>query len=95
MASVAQAMASMPVGVRPPWRYTSKPPPGRRLASMAQTTHWAPNSVAMSAISSGRSTAAVFTLTLSAPARSIRRASSTVRMPPPTVNGMNTCSAVR
>ena len=54
-----------------------------------------PNSAAISAISSGRWTAAVLTLTLSAPARSMRRASSTVRMPPPTVNGMNTCSAVR
>ena len=86
----------MPVGVRPPWRYTSKPDPSaRRLASIAHTTHWAPNSVAISAISSGRCTAAVLTLTFSAPARSIRRASSTLRMPPPTVNGMNTCSAVR
>ena len=64
-------------------------------ASMATTTHWLPNSAAISAISSGRSTAAVLTDTLSAPARSSRRASSTVRMPPPTVNGMNTCSAVR
>ena len=39
--------------------------------------------------------AAVFTLTLSAPARSSRRASSSDRTPPPTVNGMNTCSATR
>ena len=62
---------------------------------MATTTHWAPNSAAISAISSGRSTAAVLTDTLSAPARSSRRASSTVRMPPPIVNGMNTSSAVR
>ncbi len=46
-------------------------------------------------ISSGRSTAAVLTPTLSAPARSRRRASSTERMPPPTVNGMNTSSATR
>ena len=45
--------------------------------------------------SSGSSTAAVLTATLSAPARSNRRASSTERTPPPTVNGMNTCSAVR
>ena len=66
-----------------------------RLASMAHTQHCAPNSAAISAISSGRSTAAVLTLTLSAPARSIARASSAVRMPPPTVNGMKTCSAVR
>ena len=46
-------------------------------------------------MSSGRWNAAVFTLTLSAPARSMVRASSTLRIPPPTVNGMNTCSAVR
>ena len=44
--------------------------------------------------SSGRATAAVLSDTLSAPARSRRRASSTERMPPPMVNGMNTCSAV-
>ncbi len=62
---------------------------------MAVTTHWAPNSAAISVISSGRCTAEVLTLTLSAPARSIRRASSTERMPPPTVKGMNTSSAVR
>ena len=46
-------------------------------------------------MSSGRSTADVLTDTLSAPTRSSRRASSTVRMPPPIVNGMNTCSATR
>ena len=43
---------------------------------------------------SGRaSTAAVFIDTLSAPALSRRRTSSTLRTPPPTVSGMNTCSA--
>ena len=62
---------------------------------MATTTHWAPNSAASSPISSGRSMAAVLTETFSAPAISRRRASSTDRTPPPTVNGMNTCSAVR
>ena len=40
---------------------------------------------------SGSLTAAVLNDTLSAPARSIRRTSSTLRTPPPTVNGMNTC----
>ena len=45
--------------------------------------------------SSGRATAAVLMLTLSAPARSSRSTSSTERTPPPTVSGMNTCSAVR
>ena len=44
---------------------------------MATTTHWLPNSSASSATSSGRSTAAVLTPTLSAPARNSRRASST------------------
>ena len=43
----------------------------------------------------GVNTAAVLTPTLSAPARSRRLASSTVRTPPPTVRGMNTSSAVR
>ena len=44
-------------------------------------------------INSGRFTAAVLTDTLSAPAINKRRASSTVRIPPPIVNGMKTCSA--
>ena len=43
----------------------------------------------------GRAIAAVFTPTLSAPARSSRSTSSTVRTPPPTVSGMKTSSAVR
>ena len=62
---------------------------------MATTAHWPPNSSAMSRTRSGRSTAAVFTATLSAPARRRRRASSATRTPPPTVKGMKTCSAVR
>ena len=57
--------------------------------------HCDPNRRAISPSSSGRAIAAVFTETLSAPARSIRSTSSGVRMPPPTVSGMNTCSAVR
>ena len=43
----------------------------------------------------GSLTAAVFTPTLSAPAFNIRRTSSTDRMPPPTVSGINTCSDTR
>ena len=39
--------------------------------------------------------AAVLTATLSAPARSSTSTSATERTPPPTVSGMNTCSAVR
>ena len=62
---------------------------------MATTTHWDPNSVAISDTTSGRATAAEFTATLSAPARRRRRASSTLRTPPPTVKGMKTSSAVR
>ena len=44
-------------------------------------------------IISGRCTAAELTETLSAPARRIAVKSSTVRIPPPTVKGMNTLSA--
>jgi hypothetical protein len=46
-----------------------------------------------SATRSGLLTAAVFMLTLSAPALSRRRTSATLRTPPPTVSGMKTCSA--
>ena len=42
-----------------------------------------------------RATAAEFTDTLSAPASSSPRISSTVRTPPPTVSGMKQASAVR
>ena len=49
----------------------------------------------ISASHEGRATAAVFTATLSAPARSSRSTSSAERTPPPTVSGMNTLSAVR
>ena len=45
--------------------------------------------------SSGSATAAVLSETLSAPARSTSRISSTVRTPPPTVSGMNARRAVR
>ena len=84
----------MPVGVRPPATWTSQPP-SRRLASIASTTHWAPNTCAISSISSGRSTAAELTATLSAPASSTAWASATSRTPPPIVNGTNTSSAAR
>ncbi len=57
--------------------------------------HCEPNRCAASRRNSGRATAAVFTPTLSAPARSSASTSATVRTPPPTVSGMNTCSAVR
>ncbi len=64
------------------------------MASIASTTHWAPNTSASSFSSSGRSSAAELTETLSAPASSTACASSTERMPPPIVNGTNTSSAV-
>ncbi len=69
--------------------------PRRDLASIASTTHCAPNVAASSSSSSGRASAAELTDTLSAPASSTAWASATERMPPPIVNGMNTSSAVR
>ena len=92
--SRAHSTASLPVATRPPFRNTSNPPSGVRFASIASTTHCAPNVSASSSTSSGRRTAAEFTDTLSAPASSTACASSRERMPPPIVNGMNTLSAV-
>jgi hypothetical protein len=93
----AHATASIPVPRRPPWVKTSQcgysASSCTRLASMATTMHWLPTRAAASATSSGRCTAAVLIETLSAPAFSRRRMSATSRMPPPTVSGMNTCSA--
>ena len=85
--SWAHAMASIPVASRPPITSLSQLAPSRR-ASMAKTTHWHPNAWARRPIRAGSRTAAVFTLTLSAPADRSARASSTVRTPPPTVSGM-------
>jgi hypothetical protein len=62
---------------------------------MATTTAWEPKASAQALIRSRFSTAAVFTEILSAPASSSRRASSTLRMPPPTDSGMKQTSAVR
>jgi hypothetical protein len=70
-------------------------PAGIRRASTDSTTHCEPNRWAASASNSGRAMAAVFSDTLSAPARSSRSTSATLRTPPPTVSGMNTWSAVR
>ena len=90
----AHWMASIPVGLRPPWVKISNPPPSRRLASMATTMHWVPNFSAASATNAGFETAAVLIETLSAPASSSARTSSMVRTPPPTVSGMKQTSAV-
>ena len=91
----------MPVPRRPPCVVTSQPdgvgapPSGTVRASTDSTMHCDPNRRAASASSSGRAIAAVLMLTLSAPARSSVSMSAMDRMPPPTVSGMNTCSAVR
>ena len=103
----AQSTASMPVpraaavrGDLEPARRRLRRGPGagrgwKRRASTDSTTHCEPNRRAASASRSGRAMAAVFSDTLSAPARSSRSTSSSLRTPPPTVSGMNTCSAVR
>jgi hypothetical protein len=70
-------------------------PGGTRLASAESTTHCEPNCRAASPSSAGLAIAAVFSDTLSAPARSSASTSAHDRTPPPTVSGMNTCSAVR
>ena len=70
-------------------------PAGTVRASTDSTMHCEPNCLAISASRSGRAIAAVLTETLSAPARNSTSTSATVRTPPPTVSGMNTCSAVR
>jgi hypothetical protein len=96
-ARCAHCTASIPVPVRPPCVVTSKPlsVPRARRASTDSTMHCDPNRMAASPSRSGRATAAVLSETLSAPARSSRSTSPTLRTPPPTVSGMNTCSAVR
>src|SRR6202042_2774406 len=79
----AQSTASRPVPRRPPCVVTSNPlfPPtaasGPRRASTDTTTHCAPNRSATSLSNSGRAIAAMFSDTLSAPARSSRSTSST------------------
>jgi hypothetical protein len=67
----------------------SEEDPGSVLrASIATTMHWLPKRSAASRIIAGRASAAVLNETFSAPARRSTRTSSTVRTPPPTVNGM-------
>jgi hypothetical protein len=57
--------------------------------------HWEPKRLDARSTSVTSLTAAVLMLTLSAPAESSARTSSSVLTPPPTVRGMKTCSAVR
>src|SRR3569623_2129499 len=95
--SLAQSITSRPVDLRPPWVNTSQrgglPSPLTRLASIATTLHCEPKRAAASRTNSGRTTAAGLIATLSAPALSMRRMSAVLRMPPPTVSGMNTWPA--
>ena len=55
--------------------------------------HWLPKARAPSVIRSGLAIAPELIETLSAPARSVSRMSSAVRIPPPTVSGMKHSSA--
>ena len=84
--------------VSAPQPYSTSNPlgvPAARRTSSDSTSTCRPNRSAISPISAGRAIAAVFTPTLSAPARSRVSTSDTERTPPPTVSGMNTDSAVR
>ena len=62
---------------------------------MATTMHWQPKRSAPRLTSWGSRTAAELRLILSAPARNSSVMPSTLPMPPPTVNGIVTASAVR
>jgi hypothetical protein len=64
-------------------------------ASIATTMHCEPKRSDAVATSRGSATAELFRDTLSAPSSSSTRTSMSLRTPPPTVNGMNTSSAVR
>ena len=57
--------------------------------------HWRPKASAPRAMISGWRTAAELTLIFSAPASSTARMSSTLRIPPPTENGIKMVSATR
>ena len=95
-AFIAHSTASIPQSILPPCLYIFQPLPSSRFfASIATTTHWLPNLSAASEIRYGLSIAAEFTDTLSAPSLNIALKSSTVLMPPPTVNGINMFSATR
>ena len=90
-ASCAHSSASRPVSYLPPCENTFQPLlSGLLLASIATTIHWLPKISAPSDISSGFASAAELTDILSAPSRSIFLMSSTVLIPPPTVNGIKT-----
>src|SRR3990172_1033868 len=91
-----QATASRPVASRPPRASTSQPPSADTArTSTATTTHCRPKTRAQRRMSPGSAMAAVFTATLSAPARSTARMPAVERTPPPTVRGTNSRRAVR
>src|SRR5258708_4394002 len=96
-ASRAQASAFLPVGLRPPATKTSAASagPAPRRASMATITACEPKRPAILPIRLGSATAAELMLILSAPASKTWAASSSVRMPPPTVKGTNISRAAR
>ena len=86
--------ATGPAGVAGRWPHPGSPAAGAgrpRTAPRTATRTAGPPPPS----NSGRAMAAVFSDTLSAPARSSRSTSPTLRTPPPTVSGMNTWSAVR
>src|SRR6478672_276072 len=89
-ASRAHSTAALSRGLRPAWVTTS---PAR--ASIAQTTACEPNSAASEVRIPGSSKAARLMATLSAPASSRSRASSTPVTPPPAVKGIVSSSAAR
>ena len=96
-ASIIHSKASLPLLFRPPCVVASKPLDalGLLLTSTETTMHWSPKRLAAREINSGFARPAVLIPTLSAPARNRASTSSTVRTPPPTVNGINNTSAVR
>ena len=67
----------------PAWRRSRRRPPGCRSGAASRV------------ISAGSASAALFTLTLSAPASIAASASSSDRMPPPTASGMNSSRETR
>ena len=93
--SFTQSIRSFPVSFLPPWVKTRHWLSDVFFASTATTIHWFPNLSEASDISCGFNTAAVFKLTLSAPAFSIVRMSSRSLKPPPTVKGIKHSEAVR
>src|ERR1700731_3181223 len=96
-ASRAHASAFLCVAVRPPETKTSAEAGESvpRRASMATITACEPKRPAIAVIMPGSASAAELMLTLSAPASKTLAALSSVRMPPPTVNGTNRSFAAR